>query len=196
MKNTILYFPVFYLLIAIFAQSSGSPFIRLDQFGYRPESKKVAVIADPVAGFDAAQIFSPGNVYEVRRVSDFAEQVVVLVNEPSQSPAFSEKDVFEVFPNPAGDSFFVRFPDAKLHTIQVFDNNGKLIFEKRTADIQLTVEIANLPAGVYRVGVDGVWKQMVKRRCRKYMSHANQGLKRTIEFEAFENRINITMTCG
>lgn len=52
------------------AQIPGSPFIRLDQFGYLPNSKKVAVLADPVAGFDAGLAFTPGNVYEVRRVSD------------------------------------------------------------------------------------------------------------------------------
>ncbi len=52
------------------AQPTVSTFIRLDQFGYRPGSKKVAIIADPINGFDAAQSFTPGNVYEVRRVSD------------------------------------------------------------------------------------------------------------------------------
>lgn len=71
MKKIIL-FPVFIAPLFLLAQSTGSPFIRLDQFGYRPDSKKVAVIADPVTGFDAAQAFSPGNTYEVRRVSDNA----------------------------------------------------------------------------------------------------------------------------
>lgn len=52
------------------AQNTASPHIRLDQFGYRPDSKKVAVLADPINGFDAAQSFAPGNTWQVRRVSD------------------------------------------------------------------------------------------------------------------------------
>ncbi|MBL7781709.1 MAG: glycoside hydrolase family 9 protein [Saprospiraceae bacterium] len=56
------------------AQNTVSTHIRLDQFGYRPNSKKVAVLADPVNGFDAAQSFAPGNNWQVRRVSD--QQVV------------------------------------------------------------------------------------------------------------------------
>ncbi len=52
------------------SQAQGSPFIRLDQFGYLPNSSKVAIIADPVIGFDSAQSFTPGNLYEVRRTRD------------------------------------------------------------------------------------------------------------------------------
>jgi hypothetical protein len=47
--------------------------IKVDQFGYLPASKKVAIIADPQAGFNAAEAFSPGtgvNQYQVRRWSD------------------------------------------------------------------------------------------------------------------------------
>ena len=70
MKKSTLLLLVLGILNNLQAQSNVSTFIRLDQFGYRPDSKKVAVIADPVNGFDAAQSFTPGNVYEVRRVSD------------------------------------------------------------------------------------------------------------------------------
>jgi endoglucanase len=44
---------------------SLSPFIVVDQFGYRPASKKVAVLRDPEVGFDADESFSPGGTYEV-----------------------------------------------------------------------------------------------------------------------------------
>lgn len=37
--------------------------IVVDQFGYRPESDKVAVIRDPQTGFDAADSYNPGNTY-------------------------------------------------------------------------------------------------------------------------------------
>jgi hypothetical protein len=38
-------------------------FIIVDQFGYLPESKKIAVIKDPITGFDAELSFTPGNKY-------------------------------------------------------------------------------------------------------------------------------------
>ncbi|NNF05448.1 MAG: T9SS type A sorting domain-containing protein, partial [Candidatus Eisenbacteria bacterium] len=43
-----------------------SPHILVDQFGYLPASKKIAVLADPVVGFNAASSFTPGGSYEVR----------------------------------------------------------------------------------------------------------------------------------
>jgi len=47
--------------------SGDSPggFIVVDQFGYRPNSKKVAVIRDPETGYDAAASFTPGSTYVV-----------------------------------------------------------------------------------------------------------------------------------
>src|ERR1700760_4584574 len=42
--------------------------ILVDQFGYRPGDAKVAVIRDPVAGFDKGDHFSPGSTYELRKV--------------------------------------------------------------------------------------------------------------------------------
>ena len=42
-----------------------SKFITVDQFGYLPTSKKVAVIRDPVIGYDSLETFIPGSVYAV-----------------------------------------------------------------------------------------------------------------------------------
>jgi hypothetical protein len=47
--------------------------IKVDQFGYFPKSRKVAVIADPQTGYNAGESFTPGigpNQYQVRRWSD------------------------------------------------------------------------------------------------------------------------------
>ncbi len=48
---------------SVVASSSGvlsiSSFIVVDQFGYLPDAKKVAVIRDPQTGYDAAQSFAP-----------------------------------------------------------------------------------------------------------------------------------------
>lgn len=42
----------------------------VDQFGYRPGDRKVAVIRTPVAGYDAGSPFNPADRLEVRRVKD------------------------------------------------------------------------------------------------------------------------------
>ena len=42
-----------------------SPFIVVDQFGYRPGAEKIAVIRSPVTGFDAGAPFVPGASYAV-----------------------------------------------------------------------------------------------------------------------------------
>ncbi len=52
-----------------------SKHIKIDQFGYLPNSRKVAVIADPQNGYNASESFSPGtgvNQYQVRRWADDA----------------------------------------------------------------------------------------------------------------------------
>ena len=42
-----------------------SGFIVVDQFGYLPDAKKVAVIRDPQTGYDAALSFTPGATYQL-----------------------------------------------------------------------------------------------------------------------------------
>lgn len=42
--------------------------IHVDQFGYLPHARKVAVLADPQEGFNAAESYEPGAVLEVRNV--------------------------------------------------------------------------------------------------------------------------------
>ncbi|MEJ0099081.1 MAG: glycoside hydrolase family 9 protein [Pseudomonadota bacterium] len=56
------------------------PHILVDQFGYRPPDRKVAVIRDPRVGFDAAEHFKPGVKYQVRKVEDGS---VVFSGEPA-----------------------------------------------------------------------------------------------------------------
>jgi hypothetical protein len=47
-----------------------SELIRVDQFGYRPKAKKVAILVDPVEGYNADQQLTPGQSYEVRSWED------------------------------------------------------------------------------------------------------------------------------
>ncbi len=46
-------------------QNAFGHFIVVDQFGYTPAMRKVAVIRDPAVGFDAGRHFKPGAVYQV-----------------------------------------------------------------------------------------------------------------------------------
>jgi hypothetical protein len=48
------------------------PHIVVDQFGYLPDEAKVAVIRDPVEGYDKNRRFSPGSTYQLRRVDNGA----------------------------------------------------------------------------------------------------------------------------
>jgi endoglucanase len=57
------------------APGSVVPYLKVDQFGYLPDMRKVAVIVDPQAGANAAESFNPAtgaNAYQVRRWTDDA----------------------------------------------------------------------------------------------------------------------------
>jgi endoglucanase len=41
-------------------------FIKTDQFGYRNNDQKIAIISDPQVGYNEALSFTPGNVYQIR----------------------------------------------------------------------------------------------------------------------------------
>lgn len=60
--------------------SDTSIHIKIDQFGYRPDDPKVAVISNPQQGFNANESFNPGKTYQVRRWDDnslvFSEQIL------------------------------------------------------------------------------------------------------------------------
>lgn len=67
-NSNISLFVIFFLgafCIADCNAQAFSKYIVVDQFGYRPESKKVAIIRDPQTGFDASESFTPGTSYAV-----------------------------------------------------------------------------------------------------------------------------------
>lgn len=63
-----LLFSFFFFAILSHGQSL-SKYIVVDQFGYLPSSKKIAVIRDPQTGFDASESFAPGTSYAVVKAS-------------------------------------------------------------------------------------------------------------------------------
>jgi len=53
------------LIVCLPGLRAQPPHIIVDQFGYRPHDDKVAVLSDPVAGYNASDAFLPGNLYQV-----------------------------------------------------------------------------------------------------------------------------------
>jgi endoglucanase len=58
---------ILYAVVLLADPPVRTPYIMVDQFGYRPMDVKVAVIADPQKGRNAADSFIPGSFLEVRR---------------------------------------------------------------------------------------------------------------------------------
>jgi endoglucanase len=63
-------------------ESVWSDKMRVDQFGYLPDAVKVAVIADPVHGWNGDETYTPGGVLEVRRLDPGGEMPVVFSGAP------------------------------------------------------------------------------------------------------------------
>ncbi|MCL2328460.1 MAG: glycoside hydrolase family 9 protein [Bacteroidetes bacterium] len=63
------FFIVLTALIALFAcnkpEAQYSPFICIDQFGYLPESQKIAVLRSPEIGFDSTENYVPAKKYSL-----------------------------------------------------------------------------------------------------------------------------------
>lgn len=69
-KSYLLYCLVLIPFLAFAGPGNISPHIHIDQFGYRMMAQKVCVISDPQIGFNAAESFSPGSTYQVKRWTD------------------------------------------------------------------------------------------------------------------------------
>ncbi|MEO8665845.1 MAG: glycoside hydrolase family 9 protein, partial [Ignavibacteria bacterium] len=72
MKIKIIYFIVITIWFSIVNETIASPpvtdnHIKIDQFGYRTSDKKVAVISNPVTGYNSSSPFTPGSNYQIRR---------------------------------------------------------------------------------------------------------------------------------
>lgn len=65
MRLTLISLCLLLIIDSVNAQTYSN-FILVDQFGYTEASDKVAVIRDPIVGYDSNQSFSPSNVLEVR----------------------------------------------------------------------------------------------------------------------------------
>ncbi|MEC9209183.1 MAG: C25 family cysteine peptidase [Bacteroidota bacterium] len=71
----------------------------------------------------------------------------------------------ELFPNPTMGSFNLTFNDAKNHTVEVFDTNGKRISFLTNQSVKTVVNLKEYSAGTYTLKVmpEGVTYQIVKQ---------------------------------
>ncbi len=53
-----------------FKQPAASDFICVDHIGYRPGDKKIAVVRNPITGYDSSKNYTAGSMYELRRRKD------------------------------------------------------------------------------------------------------------------------------
>ena len=67
------------LVSLVYSGFSQNP-IKINQFGYRPNDNKVAVLSDPQLGFNASESYTPGSTLELRRKLD---DVVVYSSAPT-----------------------------------------------------------------------------------------------------------------
>ena len=63
-----------------FVLSQPSPFIHVDQFGYLNSAEKIGVMSNPQTGFNAGEIYQPGNTLELR---DFLSEAIVFSGNPT-----------------------------------------------------------------------------------------------------------------
>ncbi len=63
-----IYFLGFSLLLA--QPGSVTQRLMVDQFGYQPDAEKIAVISNPIQGFNSSESYTPGTTLQIRRTSD------------------------------------------------------------------------------------------------------------------------------
>ncbi|HEB62234.1 MAG TPA: hypothetical protein ENI82_03685, partial [Bacteroidetes bacterium] len=51
-------------------KSAAIKYIALDNIGYRPDDGKIAILRDPVTGYDSGESYNAGSSYQIKKVSD------------------------------------------------------------------------------------------------------------------------------
>jgi len=106
--------------IAAFGQTSGIPFIKVDQFGYLPNQEKVAVLSNPQTGFNASDSYTPGTVIEVRKVSDsttvFSSAAAVWNSGASHGQSGDKVRWFDFSSLTAYGEYFIYDPDNDVYS--------------------------------------------------------------------------------
>jgi hypothetical protein len=73
--------------------------------------------------------------------------LLVVINTSVKN--YSDKNSIMVYPNPAGDFFYIEQPTTGEASIKLFDASGKLIYSSIIRDKKSKIDIDNLVVGIY-----------------------------------------------
>lgn len=78
----------------------------------------------------------------------------------------AEASPFRVFPNPTKGQlqYDIRSADTKLSTIRLTDLNGRIVLEKSALPAQGTLDLSQLPGGLYQISVTGENEQLSRQK--------------------------------
>lgn len=77
-----------------------------------------------------------------------------------------ETNHFLIFPNPANERFTIlldQYPPGKFSMLRIFDQSGKLVLSRNIRDIQVLIDTANWPIGIYHAEVSSDNEMMTGR---------------------------------
>ena len=72
---------------------------------------------------------------------------------PSSLREVSAKNTFKMYPNPASTQVTISGNEGLVKSVQVFDITGKLVMTNQSNSVQVTLNIENLPNGIFLVQV-------------------------------------------
>jgi len=135
------------------------PFIKIDQFGYRPQDTKIAILSDPQTGYNAADSYTPGSTIVVKNAYTFE---IVYSGSPVPWNGGATNDQ-------SGDKVW-RFDFSSFTTPGTYHiadgNNG----QKRSEDFEIREDI-------YNEIIRTVFKSFYYQRCgtAKTALHVHEG---------------------
>ncbi len=109
--------------------------IIIDQFGYRPNDQKIAVISNPQQGFNADDHYSPGSTLEVHRVEDnllvFSGSPVAWNNGSVHAQSGDQVWWFDFSALTAPGNYFIYDPqnDASSYVFTISDNVYQMVLK-------------------------------------------------------------------
>ena len=70
---------------------------------------------------------------------------------------------FTVYPNPASDFVNIKYDDSCQGNVVIYDLAGKMLVEESLYSGENTIDIRDIPAGVYVISIDEVRLKLLVR---------------------------------
>ncbi len=125
----------------------GSP--KVDELrGLQPGTYRVRVVATDEKGAKGENSFT----LTVRGSSSVLGGTAGAKSAAGSDPAFTDFGAVEVYPNPAGNTLFLRKLPTGTHRVTVFSPGGRQVLAQPVQDAtRLEFSVADLPAGLYLI---------------------------------------------